>query len=202
MTESMQDRMHPYDLRMLKGVVKAILEHPEGYEWSIQGLGMLRTYLTKALRMHIWSPKHAFPDVSTMHDHPWDFRSLVVSGGLVNTRYVPSKSGDVWMTKTIVCGPGGCAVDEPKPIKLFECLPETYFPGEHYMQLAHEIHKTVPAPGTVTILDRTFKPDTEHARVFWKPGGDWVSAEPRKATPQEVTEITQAALPVLKCTLT
>jgi len=171
-----------------------ILKEPFRYDgWSLQGFGMLRLYLTKEIRMHIWHPHFAVPNVSLFHDHPWDFESYIVCGALVNRRYQQGLGNTHYCAK-IQCGPGGCQKTPAEPCSLNLESEEIYIPGSTYKQSADEIHVTEAQPGTVTIVERTFRPDTEHARVFWKQPGNWVSAEPRAATNAEISAITIAAL--------
>jgi hypothetical protein len=49
-----------------KALVKNILEKATSYKWSLQGFGMLRLYLSKDVRMHVWHPDFAVKKVS--HD--------------------------------------------------------------------------------------------------------------------------------------
>lgn len=180
-------------------MVKFLLEHATSFEWSIQGLGMLRLYLDKATRLHVWSPMAKRPEVTTLHDHPWDFTSQIVSGRLTNVRYMPDTLPAHahpfnYMRQQIVCGPGGGVDAEPDPVHLFLCEAKTYWPGDLYYQHAEDIHESLPEPGTVTVITREFKKDTEHAHVFYPIEREWVSAEPRIATPDEVSRITGEAL--------
>lgn len=67
-----------------------LLKHPFNLEWSIQGFGMLRAYLAddQVYRLHIWDTEQmSVEDVSTVHDHPWDLDSRIISGTLRNQRY-------------------------------------------------------------------------------------------------------------------
>ena len=61
---------------------------------------------------------------------------------------------------------------------------EIYGPGDMYHQQADEIHETLFVDGAVTLNERVG--DTEHARVFWPYGTEWVDAMPRPATRDEV----------------
>jgi hypothetical protein len=96
------------------------------------------------------------------------------------------------MRQTIRCGEGGGLVGDPVPVILAEEPTETYREGEGYTQTASEIHRSVSENGTVTIIEREFKPDTEHAYVYFQ--GEWGTAEPRTALPEEVEKITSNAL--------
>jgi hypothetical protein len=55
------------------------------------------------------------------------------------------------------------------------------------------IHETDAEDGTVTIIRKTPTGD-DSARVFWKVGTTWGSAEPRPATPDEVRLVSERAL--------
>ena len=173
---------------MTRALVRSILANPIDHDWSIQGLGMLRTYLTDMYRLHVWSPEDATPNVSRLHDHPWDFTSYVVAGYIVNTRYsrVPAaidhktylapSGATKWQHVRIRCGPDGGVAGEPGELLLVANVPEEIKEGEWYAQHAHEIHDTVPAGGTVTIIRRTKLPDPDHANVYFPMGQPWVSA--------------------------
>lgn len=185
-----------------RDLVRAILEKPLGFEWTLQGLGMLRTYIGDgSVRMHVWDSRHAVPGVSQMHTHPWDFASLIVAGVVHQNRYVRHIDGDTFgddvrfvMEQSLRCGSGGGLESKPERLILHEQPIEVYYEGAIYTQAADEIHISLPADGTVTLIERTFHPDTEHAFVFWPQGQEWVSAEPREATPTEVIAICEASL--------
>jgi hypothetical protein len=169
--------------------VTSILRNPLVYPgWSLQGFGMLRLYLTKEIRLHVWDSTYQVPNVSLLHDHPWDFTSVVIAGHMENRLYSQGH-GTPFQYATILCGPGAGQKTEPQSILLYEYRSEQLDPGCIYHQAAEDIHASFPAPGTVTVVERFFKPDAEHARVFWPMGEQWVSAEPRPATNQEVMSI-------------
>lgn len=177
-----------------KQLVKSILVHASAYAWSLQGLGMLRLYLSTEDRLHVWDTRHAIPNVSAIHDHPWGFESHVVAGRIRNYRYIREAEGDEYKSAILQCGPGGCVKSQPKIVRLRRAEMEEWLPGEAYWQKHDEIHESQPERGTVTIVRRTFREDTEHATVFWPAKEEWVSAEPRPATPEEVAAITGFAL--------
>ncbi len=179
------------------------------YEWTLQGFGMLRTYISKEVRLHVWNSKFMVPNVTTIHDHPWHFESLVVAGAIVNTRYdVRPVMGqyDEWRLREpfirsqIVCGPGGgndAASLRARGERVWLIqpgLPTCYKAGATYRQRADEVHHTSYVDGTVTLVRREFLPDTEHAHVFFKESDGWVSAEPRAATADEVTAFVERAM--------
>lgn len=183
-----------------KPLVQNILENHGRHEWTIQGLGMLRTYLPGDLRLHVWSSTAEFEDVSKMHTHPWDFESRVIAGKVVNIRFTwpdpdgGSKSPICFQRQMIRCGQGGGIVGEPEEVSLIQGHAEGYLEGSVYRQQAHEIHVSLPKDGTVTLIQRSFHEDTEHAYVYFPIGEEWVTAEPRAATPEEVERICEAAL--------
>lgn len=179
----------------IRGLVQEIIDHPERHEWTLQGLGMLRTYVGPSHRLHVWDPDHAVPDVSTMHTHPWDMRSYIVAGEVQQFRYLRRRvgyaHGDPWLEQAITCGAGGGVCGEPRLVTLRRQDAEIYLPGDTYEQTYDEIHSTTPAPGTVTLIERTVPPDGDPdvAYVFYKADAGWVSAEPRKALLWEVQDI-------------
>lgn len=180
-------------MNITKALTKQILEKYGAYEWSLQGFGMLRTYLTPELRLHVWDARFAVKDVSTVHTHPWNFVSLVVAGKVHNYRYAETLTeGTYFAAQKIICGVGGGPVEDPKGVRLVRGMREAYGEGDTYKQNAGEIHRSDPVDGTVTIVEREFLDDTEHAFVFYQ--GEWVSAEPRAATDEEVDKITTNAL--------
>lgn len=198
--------------RFVRPLVRNVLENWESHRWSIQGFGMLRTYISKELRLHVWDSDFAVPDVSTVHDHAaWNFESRVVVGRIVNTRYrvrpfppydevETVEAPDVYIQEKIVCGPGGGLTKDMdmtvsgKRVLLSPLEPETYVAGDVYRQQALEVHSTWSERGTVTLVHREFQPDTEHASVFYCADSKWVSAEPREATRYEIRTIVANAL--------
>lgn len=191
-------RLHAAGL--VKPVVKAILERPAAFEWSLQGFGMLRTYIEPELRLHVWDSRFAVDGVSEIHTHPWHFHSMVVAGVVENTRFAAGPrdvgfmggQGEPYMVQKLRCGPGGCTIGDPSPVVLVAAETETLEEREVYTQRADEIHRSSPHDGTVTLVQREFLDDTEHAYVYFQ--GEWVTAEPREATLTEVLQITTNAL--------
>lgn len=189
---------------LLRDLVGALLSAPLNApgEWSLQGFGMLRYYMTpdRALRLHVWHSGYSVPGVSVVHTHPWAFDSYVVSGLVRNVRYqeeppdAPYPHGVPYQKQQIRCGPGGGLTDDPSTaVQLYLSADEYCAAGTWYSQKPEEIHASYPDDGTVTLVRRTFGTDTEHAYVYWPAGEEWVSAEPRKATPDEILAITECA---------
>lgn len=185
---------------ILKAAVELILKQPHRYRgWSVQGLGMLRLYIKDPeIRLHIWDSRIEFDEVSKMHTHPWNFESYVVAGQVENIRYRidPSDNpfGVKFKTQRIHCGVGGGLMGAEDEVNLIKSKHEIYMDGDSYCQKADEIHESHPSEGTVTIIVREMLEDTEHADVFWEPGKEWVTAEPRPATSMEVDRACRQAL--------
>jgi hypothetical protein len=192
--------------------VKKILQKAEHFDWSIQGFGMLRLYLSPEVRLHVWDPERAFPGVSTIHTHPWDFRSDIVSGSISDRTYVIDSELDrdsttggpydtdpvMYSKQRIVCGSGACPVGDAVDVSLRQRRADkAYVAGEGYYHDAREIHESLPGRGCVTLVKRRFKADTEHADVFFSLGTKWKSSEPRKATPAEIRSMCDLALCVM-----
>lgn len=198
-------REHAVLVEAVEALLRSPLTDPEAKgAWSAQGFGMLRLYISPETRLHVWSSALRAPHVSDLHDHPWDFVSEIVCGQLTNERFgidrdarVLSNSDTLAMEGTIVCGPQPNKkgpIGEPARVALWSKGPEVFVPGDFYRQEASEVHRTSYLDGTVTICQRVFKEDTEHARVYWPADKAWVSAEPRAATSSQVREACDQAL--------
>ena len=177
--------------------IKTILEKAEKYQWSIQGFGFLRMYLTadEVYRLHIWDDRYKIPNVSIIHTHPWDFCSKVYSGQIYNTRYKAKKhKKNTHFRLRIVTGENAKPAANIKVCKLAIAKTDSVKSGENYFQRADEIHETQAKSGTVTVIRRQFLDDRSKADVFFPIGTDWVDARPRPATEEEVKDITENAL--------
>jgi hypothetical protein len=177
-----------------------LLKHPFNLEWSIQGFGMLRAYLAddQIYRLHIWDTEQmSVEDVSTVHDHPWDLDSRIISGELRNQRYERNPIGDgkeAWKAVLIRTGEGGHPMHPPVDWFLRRLPTETYEPGDRYHQDAPEIHESLPSRGCVTVVKRTFSRPRDIATSLYRNTPEWVSAEPRPATMEEIYHFTNLAL--------
>jgi len=191
-------------------IVLPILTAPFQHKWQVQGLGMLRTYLDANTRLHIWHSKLNYCDDSGWHTHPWDFSSFVVAGKITNRRFLkrvegeflgesepPFRASGAWTPFTeqhIICGPGGCAMSEPKPVYLFEAMRTEHTAGETYGQRADEIHTTETVDGSITIITRKTVHEDGSANVYFPRGSEWSSAEAREATQDEIMQGVNVAL--------
>lgn len=189
---------------ILKLTVRAILEHPYDYEWSTQGLGMYRIYLSDEVRLHLWDQTAKVPSVTEIHDHPWGFESMIVAGELTNYRYMVDPTGanpsarHLMYSDLLLCSTGNLRGD-PSPVRLEPWFPNgkgsVYAEGNSYSQRYNEVHRTEAADGTISIIVRRFREeDRDHAYVYWDRGAQFVSAEPRKATHEEVEDVTRRSL--------
>jgi len=180
-----------------KVLVRHILENAQSFEWSLQGMGMLRLHLPNNNRLQVWDSRFRAPGVSMVHDHlQWGLHSWILAGRLTNRKYVevtePDK-GHPFKVVTIKPGVGTFFKEEPRNTYLKALKPELYVSGACYHQHPSEIHETDALDGTVTLIFKEVTPD-ESARVFWPLGTEWGSAEPHSATPAEVEAITQNSL--------
>lgn len=178
----------------LKTIARAILSKASAYEWSLQGMGMLRLHLPDNYRLHVWDSRYRVPNVSMIHDHlQWGLHSTVIAGRLSNRRYDESANGAPYMFAILKPGYGCFFKSDPQDTRLSELPVDHYSEGECYSQEPSEIHQTDAKDGTVTLMHKTPTRD-DSERVFWPTGTYWVSAEPRPATPDEVADITGRAL--------
>lgn len=169
-------------------------------DFTVQGFGFLRVRIAPDLRIHVWDSSLRIPGVSDVHDHAqWDFESWIMSGQVVNIRYLiahPEAAGLAYKMATIVCGQGGGMQSSAhEDVILAAQPPELYVPGDAYSQQAAEIHRTMPTDGAVTLI-RQKRTDVETARVFWPEGSEWVDAIPRVARSIEVERVVTRALAV------
>lgn len=185
---------------MLRAMTQSVLEGWRHRVWSAQGFGFLRTYFGAGdrFRLNLWDASLRIKDVSTIHDHPWDFTSLVLCGSLLNRRYreAPKLTPECpyfnWMR--IKTGPDGGPTSEGGFTQLVRTGEEAYSKGEFYRQNADDIHETLYIDGTVTLNDRRRRNGSEHARVFWPVGSAWVDAKPRPVPDSEIGPVVERSL--------
>jgi hypothetical protein len=180
---------------------ESILKDPffEDRKWSLQGFGMLRMYLPGDMRLNILDSRYQYkPKPSMIHDHPWDFTSWVVCGELYNHRYAvgPAYTEKLWnyYQRTVRPGVDPQHLGQDKIVSLCSSGSEIVRAGNSYFQEFDEVHETEFKDGTITVNSRQRgnRPDT--ARVFYRVGEEWISAEPRSATQEEVKDICDNAL--------
>ena len=182
-----------------------ILQHPWDREWTVQGFGMMRTYLDKEhlRRLQIWDDTLRIKDVSDIHTHPWHFHSYVVVGAIGNATYEMDATGGVYgsrcwpfyMQRLITPGENVKAHGVDLLVRLSQRANVVYHPGEWYAMHASQIHRSWFDSLTITVVERDRRqrlpwlgmPDLAYS--YYAGDLDWVSAEPRPATPKEVAEV-------------
>src|SRR5690348_1365519 len=179
----------------LRASIRSLLDRaPYSSGWTTQGFGMLRTYLDpdKMWRLNIWHSSLRKEGVSTIHDHPWDFKSWIINGSLTNMRYIEVPEGAIGAAKyawqVIRTGEGGGPEGDRGECRLVVRKTEVWETNRNYVQVAEDIHQTMYADGTVTLNYRAGRPDGEHASVFWPLRQQWVDAEPAPAHPNVVAQ--------------
>lgn len=183
----------------LRASVMSILEHAHDFEWTSQGFGFIRAYYgdNKKWRLNVWHSSLRVPNVSTIHDHPWDFTSFIIGGEIGNTKYeVGMKAPDttLYRSQTIKTGVGGGPMKNYAPYYLRRKETKVYRAGEYYKQSHDEIHETTYTNGAVSLNVRRVAGDGDHAMVFWPDETEWVDAIPKPATDYAVAYITNVAL--------
>lgn len=178
-------------------LVRSILEKWSSYEWTVQGFGFVRTKIEDIGRIHVWDSRVGVPLVSTIHTHPWHLKSRIISGELINLKYIVGSAVSAnpnYNVQQIQTGEGDGLIGEPKEIYLEPVDLQIYTAGMVYSQAEEEIHRTIAQDGTVTLIERNQGPPLEEASVFWPKGTHWVSAEPRPAEDWEVNLAVNYAL--------
>jgi len=180
-------------MKITTTLLEYILKNAAPEDWSVQGFGMLRLYLTREIRLHIWCNKFMVPGASMIHDHPWDFESHILVGQLTNTVFKETNKGGTTMySGVILTGEGAKVLGTPKLVSMTTDSVRVYHPGDVYHQYMNEVHSTKHMDGTVTVVYRKNRQTTDQgdlALSYWSselgPDG-WVSAAPRQATMEEV----------------
>lgn len=199
-------------------LIRGILADPfgmAGREWTYQGLGMVRTTLDAEgiYRLNVWHRGLRIPHISCIHTHPWDLKSYIINGKLMNIRYRKDMGsafdavvGPMSMADTISvypatgmvlgCGahPNGSQMGEPFDVTLYPQTPEHYGAGDVYTQERDEIHESQYEDGTVSLNVRTNKRTDSSATVFWPRGTEWVDAKQSMPTRGDVRTACRVAL--------
>lgn len=182
-------------LKVVRGQVRHMLDHPYRFSWSFQGLGMYRVKLTEDVRVHIWMPSEANEGVSDMHTHPWSFRSLVLAGSIRDIVYQDVgrvEDGLPARRHEVICGPdGGGALDDGKMTGLRPLSDQVHEAGTSYKLPWNLVHRSRPqVEGTVTVLLKTEKVSDDQACVYRWPHDPFGTAE---AAPPTRDDIIRAA---------
>lgn len=185
----------------LRAFVTEVLRQPFSRNWTVQGFGMLRTYINGDLvRLSVWDHSLTYnPEPSMIHDHPWDFQSEIIAGRLTNTTYEVHPLGATLeghflrfpqkaMMRTIKPGEGLQIHGDDVPVVLGVKSIKEYRAGFHYNQTHDEVHKTEFVDGTVTIVSRDRGNRQDVARTFYSTP-EWHQAKPRPATHEEINRV-------------
>lgn len=181
-------------LKATRTLVRHLLESPfNAGPWTLQGFGMLRLYLPDDCRLHIWSDDHRV--VNNLHDHPWGFTSLIVSGHIVDEVWAYSPGASTHLIQEIQCGQGGGIKSEPSPISLTRTSKLRVDVGGSYTRTPSDLHQSNPSHGCVSLIRRTRSGrPADVARVAVPLGQTFEFVEPRPATESEVQAIVSTAL--------
>jgi hypothetical protein len=174
-----------------KALVFTILRHAEDFPWRMQDIGLMSLRLDdhRERRLHLWDPGHLVGD-PPIHDHPYDFTSMIIAGELTNTRYVEDSAGEEYVRFRYSVP----AEDERRldAVKL-AAAPETLTEGDEYYQLAHELHASGQEPGTVTAIRCSWREPRE-LTVCLRDESAWRSGNAREARREEIKAFTAKAL--------
>ncbi|HET6964169.1 MAG TPA: hypothetical protein VFH58_05310 [Acidimicrobiales bacterium] len=174
-----------------KRLVRTILQHPDGYPWKLQDIGLLGLTLDerREYRLHVWDPAYMVGE-PPVHDHPFDFTSTVIVGELTNSVYREDPAGTGYYRWRYTLS----AEDErTMDTVTLAATATTLREGDHYAQAAHELHDSRQLPGTVTLIRRAFD-EVSRLTVCYRQESAWVSGQARPATRNEVRDITGKAL--------
>jgi len=183
--------------------VKSLLEKAHELTWSVQGMGFFRYYVSDTLRLHVWDARFMEPLCSTLHTHPWDFVSYVYSGCILDLTYEDWRldlrpgygpTGEEYRRLRIQCGENARPVGNLEPCRLVAMPGKYWVQGQYYGHRKEIVHESVAKVGTVTLVERTFFEDRDHAFVYHRPNRQWVPARPRAATLPEKRMMQDMAL--------
>lgn len=107
------------------------------------------------LVLHVWPSEDRIDD-DDIHDHRWDFASVVVSGRLQLEMYQPDVRGDSFsvMSYRSLPGPGNCELEPKGTMTVSPCVSVTLPVGSDYSWSANLLHRAYGLPGhpTATLI--------------------------------------------------
>lgn len=131
---------------------------------SLHGLGFIQVQLDESRRLHVWHPelpRRACIDHSSIHDHRFDFTSLVITGELDNVVFMESAS-DTGLYQTYLHegarSPNGGRPWEPDGrIDLRPIGTQHVKEGQVYRMPAYKYHLSIPGIGgrVATVMTKT-----------------------------------------------
>lgn len=134
---------------------------------TLHGLGFLQVQLQANQRLHVWHPelprRRCFAH-SSVHDHRFAFRSLVLVGTQINTVYQTDRHATA-MTHDLYLHEGERTQFGNRPwvcdgqAFVFPTHPQIVRAGESYDMNAYVFHSTTPAGDgrVVTLMTKTFE---------------------------------------------
>ena len=176
---------------MREALVFTLLRHGEDLPWRMVDIGLmgLRLDERREHRLHVWDGSGSMGD-PPVHDHPYDFTSVVIVGELANTRYVESPGGDEYIRYRYL--PAGEDQRRSDTVMLTARV-ETLRQADEYAQVAGELHSSRQQPGTVTLL-RCAWAEPRELTVCVHHEASWRSGQARAATRAEIKAFTAKAL--------
>jgi hypothetical protein len=107
------------------------------------------------LVLHIWQGREKQQDVpiEDIHNHRWDFTSLILTGGLIWEQYEHSSSDSLLYAEYQYASPGNGFEYSLRPIgqTSLECSFRAWLPAGTAYALSHRVlHRVRPAPSCMT----------------------------------------------------
>jgi len=174
-----------------KTYVRKVLENPHDRLWTVQGFGKMATNITENARLHVWDRVLVEPRVPAIHSHSWDFKSTILAGRMRNLRF-REIDGVTW--NRILVSSAGAVMGPTERAALTELPLDIYGEGESYVQTSEEIHLSLPEDGTATLVEWQRESPERLMRIFWRGNRPWEGAKPRRATAEEIRNVTQNVL--------
>ena len=140
---------------MKKETLLDILKNPFNYEWEVQGLGMMRTYLNEDTRFQIWNKDLIVEDVTDVHTHPWDFISVILQGKITNhiyKEYMGQVNASKKYFRCLINTGEDAYVKEKNEVYLLKYNKSNYTGGNFYIIKKHVPHKIKFKDGTTNTL--------------------------------------------------
>lgn len=103
------------------------------------------------LVLHVW-PTSDLPDQDHIHDHRWDFASVVLVGSLKLDMYQADHCGESYtlMRYRSLPGPGNCALEPGGTMMVSVHASATMTIGSSYTWSADVLHRAYGVPGQLT----------------------------------------------------
>lgn len=171
----------------LVATVRAILAHPGGFDWKINGLGFIRCDLDgDDYCLNVWDRRLCTIDRAVIHTHPWDLESLVLSGAVRNRQFhVGDNSLHIHTNPHLATHYGvhihtrpwdlddAIADQKPALYELGKRETAVWSTDEGYRLARGEAHATDYLAGTVTLVRRTNRDPSRRVGIWWpKDDGD------------------------------